>query len=380
LAFAGIILIVLNLRPAITSLSPIYDQIGQSFSLTAATLGLLGMLPPLAFAFFGSLTPRLLSRLPLEKTILLAMALVCIGQVARSFSNDIWLFGITSAVSLAGMGIGNVLIPPVIKRYFPDRIGVLMSVYAAFIAVSAALPSLVANPITQALGWRFSTGIWSGLALVAMVPWFLLINGNDVSTEKNELQKYPAWRWPTAWAITVIFGVGVLNNYTMIAWLPRILTSTAGVNQATSGTMLSLYNLIGIPHGLLVPPILSRTRRPFVVIVVGVLCMISGYLGLIYLPAYAWVWIFPAGIGLMLVPIGLTLINLRSHTEDGATVLSGFTQGAGYLMAAAGPIAVGGLHSFTGNWTTAIWFLLITALIALGAGVVAAKPRFIEDS
>jgi MFS transporter, CP family, cyanate transporter len=380
LALAGIILVVLNLRPAITSLSPIYDQIGGSFSLTATALGILGMLPPLAFAFFGALTPRLISKLGLERLILYALALICCGQVMRSFSNDVWLFGITSVVALAGMGIGNVLLPPLIKSYFPDRIGLVTSIYAAAISVSAALPSLVAVPVTQLSGWRFSTGMWAGLELIAAVPWVILLSGSQKSVQSQQHQEYSAWGWPTAWAIAILFGVGALNNYTMIAWLPKILTSSAGVSQASSGIMLSMYNLIGFPVGLAVPIILSRTRRPLYVIAIGIVCLLVGYLGLAYLPVYAWVWIFPAGIGLMLVTVGLTLVNLRSHTQDGAAVLSGFTQGTGYLLGAIGPIVVAGLHSMTGDWMSALWFLLITALVALGAGIIAARPRFIEDS
>lgn len=371
---------VLNLRPAITSLSPIYDQIGKSFPLTATALGVLGMLPPLAFAFFGALTPRLISKLGLERLILIALALIFGGQVVRGFSNDVWLFGITSVVSLAGMGIGNVLLPPVIKSYFPDRIGLVTGIYAAAISVSAALPSFVAVPVTQLGGWRVSTSMWAGLALIAAVPWVILLSGGQKQIQSHQHQKYSAWGWPTAWGITILFGVGALNNYTMIAWLPKILTSSAGVSQASSGIMLSMYNLIGFPHSLLVPIILSRTRRPLYVIAIGITCLLVGYLGLAYLPVYAWAWIFPAGIGLLLIPVGLTLINLRSRTQDGAAELSGFTQGAGYLFGAIGPIAVSGLHSMTGDWISAFWFLLIMALVALGAGVIAVKPRFIEDS
>ncbi len=375
LALAGIVLVVLNLRPAITSLSPIYDQIGQSFPLTATALGVLGMLPPLAFAFFGSLSPRLIPKFGLEKSLLLSLALIFLGQVMRSSINNVWLFGITSTISLAGMGIGNVLLPPVIKSYFPNRIGRVTSIYAAMIAVSAALPSLVAVPVTQAGGWRVSTGMWAGLALVAAVPWFFLLGGNEKPLQDLPHKNYSAWRWSTTWAITILFGVGALNNYTMIAWLPKILTSSAGVTQASSGIMLSMYNLIGIPHGLLVPTLISRARRPIFVIAIGVASLMVGYLGLAYYPAYAWGWIFPAGIGLMLIPTGLILINLRSRTEDGATVLSGFTQGTGYLMGAAGPIVVGGLHSMTGNWIAAFWFLIILAIVALGAGTVAVRQE-----
>jgi CP family cyanate transporter-like MFS transporter len=380
LALAGIILVVLNLRPAITSLSPIYDQIGKSFPLTTSALGVLGMLPPLAFAFFGSLTPRLIPKIGLERSLLIAMALIFGGQVIRSFTNDVWLFGITLTVSLAGMGIGNVLLPPVIKSYFPDRIGLVTSIYAATIAVSAALPSLVAVPVTQIGGWRVSTGMWAALALLAAVPWLLLLSGSQKQVQNYPYQKYTVWRWPTTWAITLIFGVGALNNYTMIAWLPKILTTSAGVSLAGAGLMLSMYNLIGFPHGLLVPVILSRTQQPFYVIAFGIACLLVGYLGLAYFPVYAWSWILFAGIGLMLIPIGLTLINLRSHSEDGAAVLSGFTQGAGYLIGATGPIVVGGLHSLTNNWTAAFWFLMVMALVAFGAGAIAAKPRYIEDS
>jgi CP family cyanate transporter-like MFS transporter len=308
------------------------------------------------------------------------MALIFGGQVTRSFTNDIWLFGLTTTISLAGMGIGNVLLPPLIKSYFPDRIGLITSVYAAVIPISAALPSLVAVPVTRASGWRFSTAMWAALAVAAAIPWLMLAGGSQKPIQNARHPTYSAGRWPMAWAITIVFGVGALNNYTMIAWLPKILTSSVGVSQGQAGLMLSLYNLIGIPHGIVIPTILSRARRPFYVIAFGAACLLVGYLGLAYFPIYAWGWILSAGVGLMLIPIGLTLINLRSHTEDGAAILSGFTQGAGYLMGASGPILVSVFHSTTEDWTVAFWFLMLTALAALAAGVVAARPKFIEDA
>ena len=377
---AGIILVSLNLRAAITSLSPIYDQIGQSFPLTPIAQGVLGMLPPLAFALFGWLSPRLIPKLGLERSLLFAMALICIGQVTRSLINDIWLFGILSTICLAGMGMGNVLLPPVIKHYFPDRIGLLTSIYTALVAVSAALPSLVAVPITDAEGWRISTGMWAGLAFVAAVPWVLLVEGSQKPAQSGQHQNYPAWRWPTTWALTIVFGVGALNTYAMISWLPKILTTTAGVSQAASGTMLSIYNGVGFPHGLLVPIILTRIKHPFYVILFATACLLVGYLGLAYYPVYAWGWIIPAGLGLMLIPIGLTLINLRSRTEDGAAALSGFVQGVGYLMGTLGPFVFAWLHTLTKEWTVSFWFLLATALVAAVAGAFAVRPKFIEDA
>ena len=47
----------------------------------------------------------------------------------------------------------------------------------------------------------------------------------------------------------------------------------------------------------------------------------------------------------------LTLVGLRARTPEGTAALSAFTQSAGYLLAAAGPFAIGMLHDATGGWT-----------------------------
>jgi MFS transporter, CP family, cyanate transporter len=380
LALSGIVLVALNLRAAITSLSPIYAQIGQSFPLSTMAQGILGALPPLGFALFGSLTPVLNRKLGLVRSLLLAMVLVCIGQVGRSLTNDAGSFGMLYTLSLAGMGMSNVLLPPVIKAYFPGRIGLLTSIYAALTAISAGLPSLIAVPVTHATDWRFSTGIWAGVAFIAAIPWVGLIQGSQKTDLRPIAGIYRPWRRATAWALAVLFGVGALNIYAMTAWLPKILVSTAGIDPATSGTMLFFYNMIGFPAGLIVPAWLSRTRHPLGVVSFFAACLLAGYFGLATFPALSWIWIFPAGLGVTLIPIGLILINLRSRTEGGAAGLSGFVQGVGYLVGAAGPFIVGGLHSLSGEWTTAFWFLMATALLVLVAGRIAVRPGFFEDA
>ncbi len=380
IALAGIILVTLNTRAAITSLSPIYDEIGKSFPITPIAQGVLGMLPPLAFALFGWLAPRLIPRIGLEKSLLLAMILVCAGITARSFSNNIWMFGMLFTVCLAGMGMSNVLLPPVIKVYFPDRIGMVTSIYTGMVSVSASIPSLLAVPITQSSGWRFSTGVWAGLAFVAALPWVRLLKGNQKSTNLVQHRYLPAWRWLPAWALAIVFGVGSINIASMMSWLPKILTSTAGVNQAEAGTMLSILTAIGFVPTMLVPMILFRIKHPILVILFLSICLVFGYLGLAYYPQWVWIWVTSIGIGLVLIPVCLTLINLRSRTADGSAALSGFVQGAGYLMGAAGPFVIGGLNSLTGGWIAALWFLTGMALVGTVAGVFSVQPKFIEDA
>lgn len=380
LAVIGIVLVALNLRAAVSAVTPIYDQIGKSFTLTTTAIGVLGMLPTLSFAVLGAVTPRFVHRLGIEQSLLLAMGLVCLGEATRALAGNVWLFGLLSFVCLGGMGMGNVLLPPAIKHYFPQKIGILTSIYTTLTAISAAAPSLVAVPVTAAVGWRISIGMWSLLALIALLPWAVLVRGHHKPAKTIRRVRHAAWRWPTTWAVTLIFAVGALNTFAMMNWLPKILNSSAGASPAVAATMLAMYNLVGIPHSLVVPVLLSRIRRPYAIILFASACLLVGYAGLAFALTYAWGWIVPAGLGLMCIPIGLTLINLRSRTEDGTTALSGFVQGVGYLLAAPGPVIVGELRSLTGGWTAAFGFLMATALVAAVAGAAAVRPRFIEDA
>lgn len=312
LALAGIVLVALNLRAAVVSVSPIFDRIGQNFPISPIQQGFIGTLPLLCFALFGTIAPRLTPRFGLEKSLFIATAIVGIGEV----------IGFSSIVCLGGMGLGNVLLPPAIKHYFPHRIGALTGLYLVLTTVSASLPSLVAVPMTDALGWRFSVGIWSVLGFAAVVPWLRLIQHHNAADHAHRAAQYPAWRWPTTWAITVLFSIGALDMFALIAWLPEIVKTTAGVSAATAGAMLSTYNFVGLPHSLLAPLILTNVKQPYWVVAFATLCICTGTLGLAYAPRFDWFSIIPAGLGAIFIPIGLTLINLRSRTEEGTTALS----------------------------------------------------------
>lgn len=379
LAFTGILLVALNTRAGITSLSPIYDQIGESFTITTIAQGIIGMLPPIIFAVVGWITPRLISRRGLEKTAIIAMVWIFGGIVARSFSTDIWLFGAFFIACLVGMGISNVLLPPVIKQYFPNRIGLMTSIYSSLIPLAVALTSAIAVPATQAWGWRVSTAIWAMIAIVAIFPWLRLMKTSQTIAQTQVQSHIRAWRWPTAYALIVIFGLGIFNFYVVLAWLPKILMSLAGVNQATAGIMLSTYAAFGVIPALLVPIGLARVKHPFWIVAFLTIGMVMGLLGFIYYPAWVWAWIFLMSLGQSLIPTGLTLVNLRCRTTGGSTALSGFVQGVGYIMGAAGPLIFGALFNLTGDWDAALWFIIAVGLVATVAAIFSVRKNYIED-
>jgi MFS transporter, CP family, cyanate transporter len=389
LALLGILLIAANLRTAVAGLSPIFFEIRTAYPLDNVAVGVLGMLPPIIFALAGIFAPFLTRKASLEAVMVVSLAAILVGQIMRALSGSFVALGIGSVIAFAGMGVGNVLLPPLVKRYFSDRVGLMTSLYATVLSFSTLVPPLVAVPVAEAAGWRVSVGMWAVLALFAIAPWVTILvthkpshPEHDVAIEEAEPRVLGrVWHAPIAWALAVVFAVSSFNAYAAFAWLPEILRETAGVSAAQAGDLLSLYAAMGIPAGLLIPLLATRMKNVGLLIYAGVAFFVLGYLGLIFIPGTAtWLWVVFAGLGPLLFPLCLVLINLRTRSHGGAVALSSFTQGVGYTLGAIGPLVVGLLHDLTGAWTLALVVLTLSAGAAAVAGFVVARPHKLEDT
>jgi CP family cyanate transporter-like MFS transporter len=392
-----VVLVALNLRIAVASVSPILDLVREDVALSATEAGLLGTIPVMSFAVFGSLTPVLARRLGLEPLLVLAMLLSVTGEVVRSGTSTATGFLGWTVVALAGMGMGNVLLPPVVKRYFPDRIGVVTSVYSVTMSISTALPALLAVPVAERLGWRTSLSVWSVVGVLAALPWVVVVVRSAAARAElaGVLRRSPTttpaltsrhrsggrvWRSPLAWGMGVTFGMNSLNVYAMFAWLPQILIDD-GMSANAAGVWLSVFAILSLPPALVAPIAAARMRNPIGLIVFFVACFVVSYVGLLVAPGGpVWLWIVLGGLGPGAFPVLLALMNLRTRTSAGAASLSGFTQGVGYAVAGTGPLLVGVLYDATGGWTAALLFLIGTLVVLLVAAVVACRPVMLEDT
>ncbi|WP_104163291.1 MFS transporter [Cryobacterium sp. N22] len=387
LALLGIVLVAANLRTAVAALSPIVSEISTDIPLTATAIGILGMLPPVCFAVFGIFTPVFTRRLGLENVLVLALTAMLIGHLTRGAAGSLTALMIGSVITFAGLGVGNVLLPPLVKKYFPDRVGLITSLYVTVVSLSTLIPPLIAVPVADAAGWRVSLGLWVLPVVFALVPWLTMFVRHRVQVTPGALveEAEPAllgriWRSSIAWALAVVFAASSLNAYAMFAWLPQLLIDTAGVTPAQAGTLLSVYAAMGIPCALLIPWLTSRMKNVAILVYLGVAAFLIGDLGLLLAPGtLTWLWVVLAGLGPLFFPLTLVLINLRTRTHAGSVALSGFVQSVGYTLGALGPLCMALLHEITGAWTAPLLFLIGTALAITVAGAVVARPHLLED-
>ncbi|MCM3695070.1 MFS transporter [Microbacterium oleivorans] len=387
LALVGIVLLAFSLRSAVASLSPLFDAIGEDFVLPAAVLGLIGTVPPLCFAVFGLLASGFERRFGLERTTLVALSAVALGLVARAAAVDAYGLLLGSALVFAGVGVGNVLLPALVKKYFPDRIGLMTTVYSTMMAISTFVPPLIAVPVADASGWRTSLGLWAVFALAGLAPWIVLaVRARRAALAEVDIEPVSTrvfgrmWRLPTAWALAVTFFVSSAVAYTSFAWLPKILVDTAGVTPQVAGTLLSLFALIGLPASLVVPVLVARRGVVLPLFFIASASGVLGAGGLLVAPASApWLWVTLLGILPLLFPLVLTSVGLRTRTHDATVALSSFAQSLGYGVTMLMPIGVGLIHDATASWTVPLIMLLAISLLAVPAGVVIARRKTVEQ-
>ena len=385
LALAGILLAAFNLRTAVTSLTPLLQMVGEAFGFGSATAGVLGMLPTACFAFFGVATARIVHRIGLERATALAMALATAGLLARGFVQGTAGLIATSLLALAGMGIGNVTLPPLEKRYFPRRVGVVSSLYITLLQLGTMLPAFAAVPLANAHGWRVSLASWAVASLLALLPWIALLqqqghaHGGDLP-DTHPPHAARAWHSGLGWAMFAMFGVTSLATYAMFTWLPRWFVD-AGATPQAAGNLLGTYSAVMLLPTLLVPFVATRMRRPFLIVFAAVVCYAIGFAGMLWKPlAFPNLWAGLLGMAGMTFPFGLVLINLRTRTPAGSAMLSSFVQGTGYTLACLGPLLFGLLREWSGQWAWPVAFLALCIVAMAWGGWQACKPRYLEDA
>lgn len=383
LLIIGVILVGANLRVPLTSAGALVSFIRDDFGISNALAGAITTLPLIAFALLSPFAPKIANKIGMERTIAISLALLIIGILIRSAGAIELLFTGTLLVGL-GIAVGNVLIPGIIKMNFPFKIGLMTGLYAIVMNVFGALGSGLSIPIATSgsFGWRGSLVIWSGLALITLLIWLpQLMKKHDAKKKINNQKIGGMLRSPLAWKITAFMGAQSLIFYTLITWLPTILTAN-GYDIHLAGWGVFIFQFASIPFTFIIPVIADRMKNQVMLAFVSSGLILAGIIGLLAgLSELSILWVVFLGIGNGSA-FSLSMMFFTLRTKDGyeAAELSGMAQSLGYLLAAVGPVLVGGLQDITGSWTLPLSMMALFAIVMLIMGVASGKNKQVSGN
>lgn len=381
---AAVCLVAINMRPTITAVGPLLEQIGSDTGLSVAVLGLLASVPLATWAIVSPFAHDLSRRFGMSRVVLWALLLLTAGTAVRSLPGPtVSLWAGTALIGVA-LAIANVLMPALIKRDFA-RVSVMMAVYTALLGGFGAIASGVAVPISliqiggEPAGWRAALLITGGILLpgaIIFCAWALRGRGPRHTPQRH--RRTGIWADRVAWIVAAYMGLQSASFYMQVTWLAAISIDT-GRTEVAAGIDVMIYQVGAVVGALLLPFALrGRSERlaPALVPVLGLI----GIGGLMLAPTGITAWVVLSGLASgASLGMSLTLMALRARDHEASSALSGMAQSIGYIVAALGPVAFGALHSATGGWIASLALLLAVLVGQLVVGVYAGRDRFVLD-
>ena len=390
----GILFIAANLRAPLTSVGPLVSLIRDNLHISNTLAGTITSLPLFAFALFSPLIPGMARKFGTEVCFFGSVIILTLGILLRSYAGSFSLFLGTAIIGLA-ISASNVLMPSLIKKEFPNQVGVMTGLYSVSMSIFAALASGISIPlaVNSGLGWAGALKIWAVLSFISIIIWIPQLRKNskmavdnmaaDTLEEVNKtnnideptMKEVSIWKSSLAWQVTIYMGLQSMIFYCIVTWLPSILIQQ-GMTSSQAGWMLSIMQLALIPTIFFCSILAGHTSSQHSLVMVGSLCIIIGFLGLLLVHGFksTILWIILLGIGGgFTFSLSMMFFNLRTNNANEAARLSGMAQSIGYLLAAFGPMFFGYLHDANNNWTMPLITLIGVSSVCLLSGLGASR-------
>ncbi|QTO46988.1 MFS transporter [Burkholderia latens] len=380
---AAIVLVGLNLRPALAAVGPLLDMIQRATGIGDSAASLLTTIPILLMGL-GALGARRLQRMTgIAGGVWVGVALIGFACASRAGAQHAWL--LLASACCAGLGIAMVqaLLPGFVKAHFAARIGGAMGVYSTSIMGGAVLASVVAPLVAARWGWQVALAGWALPAAIAAVAWSFAGRGGDASapTASSALASAPVpqggpSRSPRAWRLALFFGIATGAYTLVLAWLPPYYMRL-GWSATAAGSLLGGVTLAEVVAGLAISATIDRfpDRRP--ALHAAIASLLAGLLVMLAAPqalALPAALLLGAGIG-ALFPLSLIVTVDHAATPADAASLTGFVQGVGYLIAGLFPFAAGVVRQQLADLSPA-WIAMACLCVVLFALAAGFAPTF----
>jgi CP family cyanate transporter-like MFS transporter len=400
----ALVLVALNLRPAIASVPPVLPDIQRDLGLSGTGAGVLTALPVLCLGLFAPAAAWLAGRFGVDRVVAWALVVLGAGTLARALGGAAALFAATFLAGI-GLAVGGALLPGIVKAHFPaDRAATVTGLYTTGLAGGALLAAALTVPLRNLFGgsWAPALAVWALPAAVALLIWGQVaapVGPGGSPAGPGGVPSGPAspgepgaggaprnpgpaagappppggglpWRSGLAWRVTLYTGLQSLLFYAALTWLSP-LYQAHGWSAERAGLLLAVFSLSQLVATLGLPALADRTgdRRPWTALAVG--ACTAGLLVVAVAPLAA-PWLAAGVIGFGAggqFAMALTLLVDTAADPAASRRLSGMAFLVGYLLAAAGPAAVGILHDATGGFTAAFLALTVIGVVTLALGV-----------
>lgn len=379
----SLLLIAFNLRPVFGSLSVVLPEIMRDIGLSATGASLLTTLPILCLGLFAAPAPALARRFGAERALLGALLLICVGTLLRGLGTLPMLF-IASTLAGAGIAIGNVLLPGLVKRDFPERAAMMTGLYTLVICAGAASATAFTVPLEQhvfAGAWAPALASWALPAAIVLLLWLPFALSGPRHTSGATRPSGSLRRSALAWQVTGFMGFQSALAYIVMGWLAPILRER-GVESADAGYVVAVSILAQLITCLITPSIAARCKDQRGLAVGLAVLILAAMLALIFAPLGGrWFWAVLLGCGQGgSFALALSLIVMRTPNIAVTAQLSAMAQGWGYVLAAFGPLLAGLLRGWTGNFESSALLLIVVAVAMAWCGWGAGRTLLVQPA
>ena len=366
----GIILLGMILRTPITSVGAIIGPLKNLLEINNTVAGLITTIPLIAFAIFSPFVAKISNKIGLEKTLYLAAIVTSIGLLLRFYINTS-VFFVTTFIIGVGITVGNVLLPGLAKKYFPENLGVMTGFYAVVMNVSASVAAGISYPILSSNvgGEKFSTGLAVNIWLIVSVlniVIYAIITKNSKSERIIEDKKTGVTGYLKSlkmWSVMLSMGLQSALFYCSVSWFAEIMISK-GFTPSEAGLLLSISQFAQFPSTFLVPVLAEKIKNKLIIPIFITLGYVASLIGMVYIQGnfalmtiYIVLFALAGGGSFSYV---MYLFSAKSKNEEEAADISGLAQAGGYWLAAIFPPLLGYVRDVL-NWDVAIYILIVTA-------------------
>ena len=373
LIILGVIFLSLILRTPITSVGAILGPLKSILDINNTVAGFITTIPLIAFAIFSPMVAKLSNKAGLEKTLLLAVITISIGLALRFYINT-YVFFLTTFIIGVGITVGNVLLPGLVKKYYPEKLGLMTGFYAVVMNVGAAFAAGISYPIlsTNIGGEKFSTGlavnIWLVIAVINIFVYTAMSKNSSVSEVKDSHEKVHGYfKHSKMWTIMLSMGLQSALFYCSVSWFSEIMISK-GFTPETAGLLLSISQFAQFPSTFIVPILADKLHNKLIIPVVITIGYLVSLVGMLYTSGnfvimLTFIIIFALAGGGSFSYV-MYLFSVKSRNESEAADISGLAQSGGYLLAAVFPPLLGYIRDIS-DWNKALYVLILTAAVLL---------------